>query len=78
MPHTPTRKREIRAAKKAAGICYFCPEAAVPDQVRCATHAAEAARIRRTRRNLVPSCTSCNTSKGDRLLDEWLTLRGVC
>lgn len=50
MPHTPTRKREIRAAKKAAGICYFCPEAAVPDQVRCATHAAEAARIRRTRR----------------------------
>lgn len=44
MGHTPAQKRELRAARKAAGLCYFCPnQAAAPGRVRCSSCAVKEA-----------------------------------
>jgi len=62
MPHTPAQKKVIRAARKAAGRCYFCPAPAVPGQVRCSTHSAEAAKTRAFRKanGLCAKCASAS------------------
>lgn len=58
MPHTPAQKRELREIRKAAGLCYFCSQLAIPGQVRCASCAAEEAEKRRANR-AAGRCSFC-------------------
>lgn len=62
MPHTPAQKKALREARKAAGLCYFCPSPAMPGQVRCSTHSTAAAETRAFRKanGLCAKCTSAS------------------
>jgi 5-methylcytosine-specific restriction endonuclease McrA len=62
MPHTPAQKKAQRAARKAAGLCYFCPSPAVSGQVRCASCAAAETQKRRAS-GTTGRCSFCPTPR---------------
>ena len=71
---TPALRQAIHA--REGGFCFYCLGRLRP-MVRCLDHVVP--RVRRGRngyRNLVSSCSECNSRKGERRADDFL--RGLC
>lgn len=61
-------KRRWRAARKAAGVCAYCPEAVVPGTSRCPTctiNGRVGVRTDRMEKITNGICTSCRKSKAE-------------